>query len=115
MKKLLSAILWLTLAGCAFAGVSVKLQWDAKATGDTRTSVRIYERTGVAPYTYTLVGEVSEPATTLTLNNVAVGAHTYVARGYNGQQESTDSNSVQSVILQQPAAPTTVTITIVVQ
>lgn len=99
----------------AIAAVNLKFQWDAKTAGDTRTSVRIYERTGtVAPYTYTQVAEVAEPAITVTVNNVSAGTHTYVARGWNGQQESVDSNAVTSVVLNAPSAPTTVTITIVI-
>ncbi len=112
MKTILSAILWLALAVSAFAGVNLKLAWDPKPAGDTRTSTRIYEKVGT---TYTQVAEVQEPATTVTLTNVAIGTHTYVARAWNGQQESVDSNSVQSVILQAPQAPTTVTITVIIQ
>jgi hypothetical protein len=44
-----------------------------------------------------------------------VGTHYYVARSYNGQAESANSNEVTAIILGVPSAPTTVTITIVVQ
>jgi hypothetical protein len=92
--------------------VNVKLAWDVKVSGDTRTSVRVYEKIGTL---YTQVAEVPDPANVATVSNVSTGTHVYVVRAWNGQQESGDSNSVQAVILQAPAAPTTVTITVVVQ
>lgn len=111
MRKLLFALLML-FSLTSMAAVNVKLQWDAKPTGDTRTSVRIYEHVGTA---YNQVGEVTEPAVTITLTGVATGSHSYVARAWNGQSESGNSNEVTTVILATPGAPTTVTITIVVQ
>jgi hypothetical protein len=112
-KFLICLAVFMFLAESALAG-RVQIGWDAKSVGDTRTSVRVYERTGAAaPYTYTKVGEVSEPTTTLTLPSVGVGSHTYIARAWNGQAESVDSNSVTATILQAPAAPSTVVITIV--
>jgi hypothetical protein len=114
MKKII-LILWLILAVRAFGQVNVKLQWDARPSGDTRISVRIYERSGSGPYSYTQVAEVAEPVMTATLSNVASGAHTYVARGWNGQQESPDSNAVTTTVLSAPGAPTNVTIIVVIQ
>ena len=107
----LFVILWLLLAVTAMAA-NVNLAWDAKLPADTRTSVRIYERTGVTPYTYTLVATALEPATTVTLPSVTQGTHTYVARGWNTQSESVDSNAVSTVILAVPGVVTNVTITI---
>jgi hypothetical protein len=116
MKRFLSMLLWLLLMPTLFAAVNVKLQWDAKLAGDTRTNVRIYERTGaVAPYTYTQVAEVAEPTVLATIPNVAPGTHTYIARAWNGQQESADSNAPTAIILVPPGTITNVTITIVVQ
>jgi hypothetical protein len=115
MKKLLAIGFWLLIAGSAMAAVNLKFQWDVKPGGDTRTSVRIYERTGTGPYTFTQVAEVAEPAVTVTVNNVTPGVHSYVARGWNGQEESGDSNLVTSAVLAAPGIPTTVTITVVIQ
>ena len=110
MKKLF-VILWLLFAVTAMAA-NVNLAWDSKSVGDTRTHVRIYERTGVTPYTYTLVATAVEPATTVMLPGVTQGTHTYIARGWNGQSESLDSNAVSTVILAVPGVVTNVTITI---
>ena len=110
MKKLF-VILWLMFAVFAMAA-NVNLAWDAKAPADTRTSVRIYERSGASPYAYTLVATALEPATSVTLTGVAQGSRTYIGRGYNGQSESADSNAVSIVILAIPGVVTNVTITI---
>jgi hypothetical protein len=117
MKRFLSMILWLLLIPALFGATNVVFQWDAEPGGQAWTQVRIYERTGTAaPYTYALVGSAACPGCiTYTAVNVATGTHTYIARSYNGQSESVDSNPVTAVILAVPSAPTTVTITIVVQ
>ena len=123
VERIIKGICWigLTLVIMSFLvskvhaqgkSVNVNLAWDAKVTGDTRSSVRVYEKVGI---TYTQVAEVLEPAVVATVKNVSAGTHTYVVRAWNSQQESADSNSVQAVILQAPQAPTTVTITVVIQ
>lgn len=111
MKRLL-VVLWLLIGTATFAAVNVKIQWDAKSPSDSRTHVRIYERAGVAPpYIYTQVAEVVEPAFSYTLNAVPAGAHTYIARAWNGQEESGDSNPASTIILAIPGVVTNITIT----
>lgn len=116
-RILMVAALLLCLSASAFA-VDIKLGWTQPA-GQQWTAVRIYERVGT---TYSPVGEVAMPASEITLRNVAPGTHNYVARsvglvveGHTQTQESVNSNEVTGVILAAPAAPTTITITIVVQ
>jgi hypothetical protein len=112
MKTLFATLAFLLLTVPLYAA-TINLAWDAKTVGDTRTHVRIYERTGaVTPYTYTLVATAIEPATTVTVPSVTAGTHTYVARGWNGQSESADSNAVSAVILALPGVIQNVTITI---
>ena len=102
--------------------MNIPLQWDAKLKGDSRTSVRIYERVGNnAPYTYNgPIADIPDPATTTMIQNPTVGTHTYVARavtqGTNGlpTQESADSNPVTTTILSAPAVPTNFSIAAVV-
>ena len=115
MRKSLAVILWLMFAVSCMAAVNVRLAWDAKPATETWTEIRCYERSAVAPYSYALVGTVPATVTTLTLNAVPIGTHTYVVRSFNGQQESLDSNAVTTVVLSVPNAPTTVTITVVIQ
>ena len=120
MKRiiLLVVLLGLLAVPALAATATVNLAWDPMPAGQAWTAVRAYERTGVAaPYTYTLVGTVtgSPPTNTVAITNVPTGTHTYVVHAYNGQSESGDSNSVQGIILAQPTAPTTITITVTVQ
>ena len=94
--------------------MNVNLQWDAKKQGDSRTSVRIYERTGTGtPYSYgSVLADVPDPTPSTVLQNISPGSHTYIARavtkGTNGipEQESADSNAVTIVVLAPPAIPT---------
>ena len=106
---ILAVILCFALSAMA---IDIKLAWDAMPAGQAWTAVRIYERVGTV---YAQVGQVVPPVATLTLASVATGTHYYVARSYNGQAESANSNEVTAVVLSVPSAPTTVTITIVVQ
>ena len=112
MRKIAMFVLYMLVSFSLVAQVNVKLAWDAKAVGDTRTSVRVYERSGTV---YTQIVEATEPSSVVTLANVTTGTHYYVVRSWNGQQESGNSNEVTTVILQAPATPTTLTITIVIQ
>ena len=113
MKKLFAVLTIVALLSIPLYAATVNLAWDPKPVGDTRTHVRIYERTGaVAPYTYTLVATATEPATTVAIPNVSQGTKTYIARGWNGQSESGDSNAVSTVILAVPGTVTNVIITI---
>jgi hypothetical protein len=111
--KTLFTILWLLIAGSAFAA-TVNLAWDAMPAGQNWTQVRAYERVGaVAPFTYTLVGTSGCPGCIgVSIPNVPVGTHTYIVRSWDSQQESADSNSAQGTILSVPNPPSTITITI---
>lgn len=113
IRRLLpSCLLLLALAAPAF-GVGVNLAWDPRPASDSRTFVRIFERTGAAPYNYTQVAQVAEPATTFTLATVSPGIHVYVVHGYNGQSESPDSNAVTTIVLTVPGTITNLTATFV--
>ncbi len=64
-------------------------------TDGTATSTRIYERTGAAPYTYTLIQQVSAPTNILVIT--VTGYHVYIARSVSaGNVESVDSNALRS-------------------
>lgn len=106
---ILALIQYFTLS--AFA-LDIKLAWDPMPAGQTWTAVRIYERVGTV---YTQVGQVVPPVATVTLASVTTGTHYYVARSYNGQSESVNSNEVMVTVLTVPGAPTALTITITVQ
>lgn len=114
MKRFLILVL-LILTFVAFAdAANLQFGWDPKPAGDARNRVRVYERTGsAAPYSYNWVGEVLEPTQSFTLNGVPAGSHVYVARGFNGQTESGDSNAVSVVIVAIPGAVTNLTVTFV--
>jgi len=103
-------VLCLILFAIYAQAATVTLAWDAMPAGESWTSVRIYERTGiVAPYTYAQVASVACPGcTTAVVTVTAVGNHTYVARSYNGTIESADSNSV---LVNVPAPPVNLKIT----
>jgi hypothetical protein len=65
--------------------------WDRKPADQNWTRVRLYEKSGA---TYNLLVEVDGTATQATATNVAPGAHTFVARFFDGTWESGDSNVV---------------------
>ena len=81
--------------------------WNIMPEGQNWASVRVYE---VAGAVYTLIATAAMPATSITVNNIPAGAHSYVVRSYDGTQESADSNIVN--VPAQPLAPT-LTVTIV--
>lgn len=113
VNRAATLLLLLALAPPAF-GVGVNLAWDPRPASDSRTFVRIFERTGAAaPYIYTQVAQVAEPATSFTLATVSPGIHVYVVRGYNGQGESPDSNAVTTIVLTVPGTITNLTATFV--
>jgi hypothetical protein len=115
MKYIRHALLALFLFALPLnSAVNLKFQWDAKLAGDTRTHVRIYEKVTGTPVTYTQLAEVPEPVVNVTITGVLSGTHSYVARGWNGQEESADSNVVTITVLTVPGVPTNVTITIVI-
>jgi hypothetical protein len=90
MKKLLAAILWLTMIGMAMAG-NVKLAWDANS--ETIDGYKIY---------YKLQGETSwrpvitVPAgtTTYTLTGLEPGMWVFEITAYKGTVESGHSYSI---------------------
>ena len=113
MKKLfLITTLLLIMAQAALAAVDVKISWTAKAGGDTRTAVRIYEKVGTI---YTLVAEVADPATSYTIPNVAIGTHTYVGTAWNTQIESGYTAEQLTTIFSAPGIPAGFTTTIIVR
>lgn len=91
----------------------VKALWDPKPVNDSRFSVRVYERTGIPPFTYTEVARVDEPATSVLIPLPKPGVHIYLARGYNGREEGPDSNTYTIDILAPPGPVTNFVINIV--
>jgi hypothetical protein len=118
-RKVILLLLFFLFLSTIALSATVTLAWDPMPAGQAWTKVLIYEQIGVAPYTYTLVGQtptVVPPTAPLTTTSFAAttGTHTYVARASNGQSESVNSNAVQGIILATPSSPTTITITITV-
>ena len=90
MKRLLIlSCLFLCLQLMA-AAATVSLAWDPAPAGQSWQKVRIYEK-GAAGYV--LLAEVAGDATTTQIS-VVPGAHAWVARGFDGVWESSDSNTV---------------------
>ena len=110
LAMLLGMLLFFALPGLA---ADITFVWDPAPAGQTWTKVRLYERTGTtSPYGYALKGEVAGAATTITITGVAPGAHTYIARSYDGQWESADSNTASTGAV--PTTPGNIRITVIV-
>jgi len=84
------------------AAADVKLAWDPMPAGEAWTEVRIFE---VISYDFVLKATVPATQTTATVQNVSIGTHSYVARSFNGTQESLNSNTASTTILPRPSAP----------
>jgi hypothetical protein len=115
MKRFLFvASLLLVFALPTFAQtVDATLKWDPASAGDTRTSIRAYERINGA---WVRIGEVICPACAeLTLTNIGVGAHVYMVRAFNGQVESGNSNEVTYTVLVFPVTPANLTVIVVIK
>jgi hypothetical protein len=78
---------------------TVTLAWDPAPAGQAWQKIRIYEKGATG---YTLVTEVAGDAATAQIS-VIPGAHSWVARSYDGIWESGDSNAVTTGPV--PAAP----------
>lgn len=112
MKKRILAILAMLMAiGAGIIGMQtqkqVTLSWDAMPTGETWTQVRLYD---IAPTPEVLLGTANCAAgppivcpTTLSIT-VQKKAYQIVARSWNGDWESGNSNVV--VLAGPPSAPT---------
>jgi hypothetical protein len=91
MKRILYvAAIFLFMAASTYAA-TLTFQWDQMPTDQNWTKVRLYEKSGT---TYTLLVEVAGAATQATVTNVTPGAHSFVARSFDGTWESGDSNVV---------------------
>jgi hypothetical protein len=91
MKRILSAAALLLLMAASTYASTLTFAWDPKPADQNWTKVRLYEKSGT---TYTLLIEVAGTATQATATNVTPGAHSFVARSFDGTWESGDSNVV---------------------
>jgi hypothetical protein len=91
MKRILSAAALLLLMAASTYAATLTFAWDPKPTEQNWTKVRLYEKSGT---TYTLLIEVAGTATQATVTSITPGAHSFVARSFDGTWESGDSNVV---------------------
>ena len=68
--------------------LQITLAWDAPEEGINWTEVRIYEVKGSE---YSLVATVPVPDTQVSFE-IVKGRHCFIARAFNGEEESRDSN-----------------------
>jgi hypothetical protein len=120
-KSVLLAVLWIFAAVSVCLAGTINFSWDSEPAPGVGQSlwqaVRIYECPGTAssyacgpvpvvtasqtsPFNY------SSFPTSVSLLNVSAGSHNYIARGWDGTNESADSNFVTTVIGVLPATPT---------
>ena len=88
----------LMIAASTYAA-SLTFAWDPKPADQNWTKVRLYEKSGT---TYILLVEVAGTATQATVSNVMPGAHSFVARSFDGTWESGDSNVVTTGAVPNP-------------
>lgn len=91
MKRILSAAALILLMAASTYAATLTFAWDPKPADQNWTKVRLYEKSGT---TYTLLIEVAGTATQATVTSIAPGAHSFVARSFDGTWESGDSNVV---------------------
>jgi hypothetical protein len=91
MKRIVSAAVLLMLMSASTYAATLTFAWDPKPADQNWTKVRLYEKSGT---TYTLLIEAAGTATQATVTNVTPGAHSFVARSFDGTWESGDSNVV---------------------
>ena len=91
MKRILSIAAVILLAAASTYAATLTFSWDPKPSDQNWTNVRLYEKSGT---TYTLLIEVAGTATQATVMNVLPGAHSFVARSFDGTWESGDSNVI---------------------
>lgn len=91
MKRIMSAaVIFLFMAVSTYAA-TLTFAWDHKPADQNWAKVRLYEKLGS---TYTLLVEVAGTAIQATVTSVTPGAHSFVARSFDGTWESGDSNVV---------------------
>lgn len=95
MKLLRNLLIALFLMQGAALAADVKLAWDPMPADQAWEKVRIYEKVGA---TYTQKGEVAGNLTQITLTGITPGTHILIARAFQTQLESADSNTVTAVI-----------------
>jgi hypothetical protein len=95
-------LLMVLLVPLTLSAADVKIAWDAGVGWPVDTVVRIYEKPATGAIV--LVGTSIPLATTLTIPNVASGAHTYLGRAFSATlgMESDDSNSATAKVLVPP-------------
>ena len=91
MKRFLSAAALLLLMAAAANAAALTFAWDSKPADQNWAKVRLYEKSGT---TYTLLIEVAGTATQAAVTNITPGAHSFVARSFDGTWESGDSNVI---------------------
>ncbi len=91
MKRILYSVAMLLLMAASTYAATLTFAWDPMPADQNWTKVRLYEKSGTS---YTLLIEVAGPAAQATVTNVTPGAHSFVARSFDGTWESGDSNVV---------------------
>jgi hypothetical protein len=91
MKRVITAAVLFMLMSASTYAATLTFAWDPKPADQTWTKVRLYEKSGT---TYTLLIEVAGTAIQATVTNITPGAHSFVARSFDGTWESGDSNVV---------------------
>jgi hypothetical protein len=91
MKRILSVTIVCLLMAASTYAATLTFAWDPKPADQNWTKVRLYEKSST---TYTLLIEVAGTAIQATVANVTPGAHSFVARSFDGTWESGDSNVV---------------------
>jgi hypothetical protein len=91
MKRIVSAAVLFMLMSASTYAATLTFAWDPKPVDQNWAKVRLYEKSGT---TYTLLIEVAGTATQATVTNVTPGAHSFIARSFDGTWESGDSNVV---------------------
>jgi hypothetical protein len=91
MKRILFAAAIVLLVAASTYAATLTFAWDPMPPDQNWTKVRLYEKSGT---TYTLLEEVDGTETQATVPNVIPGAHSFVARSFDGIWESGDSNVV---------------------
>jgi hypothetical protein len=99
MKRILSAAALLLLMAAPTYAATLTFAWDPKPADQNWTKVRLYEKSGT---TYTLLIEVAGTATQATVTSITPGAHSFVARSFDGTWESADSNTVVTGLVPNP-------------
>ena len=91
MKRILYPAAVLLLMAASTYAANLIFAWDPMPADQNWKKVRLYEKSGTV---YILLVEVDGTATQATVTNVTPGAHSFVARSFDGTWESGDSNVV---------------------